>query len=283
MASADGRRLRAGVATPSSTVEPVSTPARPLSEASGDGRYRRESGPPRPAGAASRTGRCAAARARRVASSARATAPDARRAWWAPARGFRRRYRVDVAQASRAFEVSSRYSDSGVVIRMSAARAGTRALARRACRRCARRRAGRGKASPRRVRNVRDPGQRRAQVALDVVGQRLERRDVEHAAARACSAAGREHQAVERRGSGQGLAAAGRREDQRRSPRAMAGHPSAAGGRLRRTSREPLLAPLARSRRGRRREWVGVGPRSRSYLWPPSGGEQPNGLTPGVN
>ena len=85
--------------------------------------------------------------------------------------------------ASRAAEVSSRNSDSGVVIRMSA---GVRAKARRSS----------AEVSPDRMRDrdvrlrqaqpargLPDAGQRRAQVALDVDRQRLERADVEHPAA----------------------------------------------------------------------------------------------------
>ena len=62
-----------------------------------------------------------------------------------------------------------------------------------------------------------DAGERRAQVALDVDRERLERRDVEHAAAAALGRRRREHQAIEApEKRGQRLAAAGRREDQRR-------------------------------------------------------------------
>ena len=86
-------------------------------------------------------------------------------------RGSRRRSpprrRVSI---SRACEVSIRYSDSGVVMRMSGGvRAHRRALASAACRRC----------GSRRSRSAPMPAQRRAQVALDVVGERLERRDVD--------------------------------------------------------------------------------------------------------
>ena len=45
-------------------------------------------------------------------------------------------------------------------------------------------------ASPRRCGDLRDAGERRAQVALDVHRERLERRDVEHAAAAALGGAG---------------------------------------------------------------------------------------------
>ena len=67
-----------------------------------------------------------------------------------------------------------------------------------------------------RDRPVRDAGERRPQVSLDVDRQRLQRRDVEHAAAVVLRRHRVEHQPVdapEKRG--QRLAAAGRREDQR--------------------------------------------------------------------
>jgi hypothetical protein len=68
-----------------------------------------------------------------------------------------------------------------------------------------------------RVREVRDAGQRRAQVALDVDGQGLQRRDVEDAAALLPRRHRREHQPVEApQKRGQRLAAAGRRKDERR-------------------------------------------------------------------
>ena len=81
---------------------------------------------------------------------------------------------------SRAWLVSRRYRLSGVVMRMSG---GRRAISRRSCE----------GVSPVRLATVicggvfaealggeTDPRQRSAQVALDVVGQRLERRDVQH-------------------------------------------------------------------------------------------------------
>ena len=87
------------------------------------------------------------------------------------------------ASGSRAREVSSRNSDSGVVIRTSGGVAGERpALLGRGV-------AGAdadpdvGRRQPEPGRGLPDAGQRRAQVALDVDGQRLERRDVEHPAA----------------------------------------------------------------------------------------------------
>ena len=62
-----------------------------------------------------------------------------------------------------------------------------------------------------------DAGQRRAQVALDVDRERLERRHVEHAAALGARRRRVEHQPIEApEERGQRLAAAGRREDQRR-------------------------------------------------------------------
>ena len=90
--------------------------------------------------------------------------------------------------ASRAFEVSSRYSDSGVVIRMSAGSRWKRARSRGGVSPVRTATAGTTKASPRRGATLAMPGERRAQVALDVDRQRLERRHVEHAAALASSA-----------------------------------------------------------------------------------------------
>ena len=82
-------------------------------------------------------------------------------------------HRLDAAQQlPRACEVSSRKSDSGVVIRMSG---GSRSIAARSF--CG--------VSPVRTRDAaaaeREPGERPAQVALDVVVERLQRRDVEQA------------------------------------------------------------------------------------------------------
>ena len=83
---------------------------------------------------------------------------------------------------SRAWLVSIRYRLSGVVTRMSGGAAGDLpALLRRACRRSGWRREIRGGASPRRWAASADAGERRAQVALHVVGQGLERRDVQDA------------------------------------------------------------------------------------------------------
>ena len=95
------------------------------------------------------------------------------------------------ASVSRAAEVSIRNSDSGVVIRMS----GGLVIS-------SRRRFGRGVAGAHPDADVRrrlpaplgdagDAGQRRAQVALDVDGQRLQRRDVEHPGARPGGVRGR--------------------------------------------------------------------------------------------
>ena len=71
--------------------------------------------------------------------------------------------------------------------------------------------------SPRAAASARDAGNRRAQVALDVHRQGLDRRDVEHAAPRVFGRHRREHHAVEARQEGrQRLAAARGREHQRR-------------------------------------------------------------------
>ena len=85
--------------------------------------------------------------------------------------------------ASRAGVVSSRNSDSGVVIRMSAGRRanGRRSSAGVSPERMATVTSGAGR--PSRGGRLPDAGQRRAQVALDVDRQRLERADVEHPAA----------------------------------------------------------------------------------------------------
>ena len=143
----------------------------------------RGSGRSRRAAAASPTGRCAAAaRGDRVE-------PLQRQRQVRAALGAR--HRVDLVDddplarsaASRApRDVSNRYSDSGVVIRMSGGVRGDVAplgggrvagahgdVAHRAC------------GCPRRWAARRDADQRRAQVALDVVRQRLQRRDVQHA------------------------------------------------------------------------------------------------------
>ena len=110
--------------------------------------------------------------------------PGGRRAWWRTPRAPRRRSRCRRRAATRGPpDVSSRNSDSGVVIRMSG---GRRANSRRSSAgvspvRIADGDVGLGQAEP--GRGLPDAGQRGAQVALDVDGQRLERADVEHPAA----------------------------------------------------------------------------------------------------
>ena len=117
---------------------------------------------------------------------------------------------------SRAFDVRSRKSDSGVVIRMSAASRPNRARSMAGvspvriaiCRHV--------DADAFRPRDVRDAGQRRPQVAFDVNRERLERRDVEHAAPLLERRSRLEHEPVEApEERGQRLAAAGGREDKR--------------------------------------------------------------------
>ena len=83
-------------------------------------------------------------------------------------------------RVSLAWEVSSRNSDSGVVMRMSGGLAGQlpRSSAAVSPVRTATAMSRLAQAEP--VRGVPDPGQRGAQVPLDVHGQRLERGDVEH-------------------------------------------------------------------------------------------------------
>ena len=129
----------------------------------------------------SSSGRCVAERPMRCSGRRRAsrcepldaTARDARRASSRRRRAPRRRSACRrVRSSSRACEVSSRKSDSGVVIRMS----GGVAQHRRAL--LLRRVAG---ADARRASSRPEPGERPAQVALDVVVQRLQRRDVEDA------------------------------------------------------------------------------------------------------
>ena len=188
---------------------------------------------------------------RRCARGARATAPGARRAWWAPARGSRRRSRCRPSAAARARSRSAAGTATpGVVIRMSAGSRWKRARSlagvspvRIAIGRHVMRDAPRGG-------HVRDAGERRAQVALDVHRQRLERRDVEHAAARvARRRRGANISAIEaRQERRQRLAAAGRREDQR----GLAARDRRPALRLRPRRRvERLGEPLARRRDGR--------------------------------
>ena len=129
---------------------------------------------------------------------------------------------------SRAREVSIRYSDSGVVIRMSGGlRSHRRALA-----------LGRvaGADADAHVLGA-DPAQRRAQVALDVVGERLQRADVDHARAAPRAGAppsGSAAQPVERpQERRERLARAGRRREQHvlaaaRSPATPAPGPASA-------------------------------------------------------
>ena len=121
--------------------------------------------------------------------------------------------------ASRAFEVSSELQRFGRrdenVGRLALE---SRALGLPAYRRCGSRSS--GLIRRRRVSGgrLRDPGERRAQVPLDVDRERLQRRDVEHAAALRLSAAAARTSARSRhqRNAVERLAAAGRREDERR-------------------------------------------------------------------
>ena len=88
-----------------------------------------------------------------------------------------------LCRISSARDVSSRYSDSGVVIRMSG---GVRAMSRRSRGRRVAGAQGDGDVGRRLTQALRgefDAHQRRLEVALDVVGERLERRDVQHATA----------------------------------------------------------------------------------------------------
>ena len=175
--------------------------------------------------------------------------------------------------ASRAFDVSSRYSDSGVVMRMSAGSRWNRA--RSLCGVSPVRMAIAGVtirlAAP--LGDLRDAGQRRAQVALDVHRQRLERRDVQHPAAARFRRFGREHQPIEAgKKGGQRLAAAGGREDERRIA-ARDRRPAErlrAGWRLERAG-EPLAH--RRMERLQRISYSDARPRSRSYNVNGRGGE----------
>ncbi|MFN7980038.1 MAG: hypothetical protein U0P30_18035 [Vicinamibacterales bacterium] len=111
--------------------------------------------------------------------------------------------------------MSSRNSDSGVVMRMSAGALERGALtgrrvagANRHLRRVYHRAAG--------GRHLRDAGEWRPQVALDVDGERFQRRDVEHAATRVARRQRRRHQPIETpEERGERLAGAGRCQDQR--------------------------------------------------------------------
>ena len=121
---------------------------------------------------------------------------------------------------SRAWLVSSRYRLSGVVIRMSG---GRRAISRRSSLGVSPVRAGDGDARglcALFLCRVADPGERGAQVALDVVGQGLERGDVEDtdvtgvlSCCRWTGVAGEAVEGVEE--GGEGLAAAGGGMDER--------------------------------------------------------------------
>ena len=137
---------------------------------------------------------------------------------------LRRRERVDLVDdhvldqrsVSRACDVSIRYSDSGVVMRMSGG------VARRAagvpcpaCRRCASRPWACANVVAEALGRERDAGERRAQVLLDVERERAQRRDVEHAAAPVLRRLGRGAEPVDRpEERGERLARAGRREHQ---------------------------------------------------------------------
>ena len=131
---------------------------------------------------ASPTGRCAAAGRRTARPAARATAPDARRACSAPARGSRRRSRVRVVASivrpdSRAEQDVERLRRGDEDVRRPAAHALRARPA--ACRRCAPRCGSRRPAARARAAAARMPASGASQVALDVVRQRLERRDVD--------------------------------------------------------------------------------------------------------
>ena len=168
-----------------------------------------------------------------LARAARASAPGARRAWSRRPRGSRRRCTsASPSNSSCARPVSIRYSDSGVVIRMSG---GWRSIAWRS--RCG--------VSPVRTATRQlgaDPAQRRAQVALDVVGERLQRRDVdEPRSAVARSAARRASRSIAHRNAASVLPEPVGAEISTCSPEAIAGHAcawAAVGARER--AREPL-------------------------------------------
>jgi hypothetical protein len=156
------------------------------------------------------------------------------------------------ASCSRARDVRSRKSDSGVVMRMSAPRRAKRA---RACR-CVARAHGDRRDGARHLPvagDGGDAGERRLQVAFDVGGERLERRDVDDAAS---GAAGRrcEEQPVEApQEGGQRLAAARRREQQRGLAAGDGRPPALLGGRGRREHRgEPLADDRVEQVRGHR-------------------------------
>ena len=104
-----------------------------------------------------------------------------------------------------------------------------------------------------------DAGERRAQVALDVVVERLERRDVEHAQALARL----RHEAVEEpQERGERLARARRRAQRARArPRRSAASPASAPASARRGRPRTSAARAARTRRARRR-WRWTSPRT---------------------
>ena len=193
---------------------------------------RRGRWPPRRPGGRSPTGRCVArARSSSASSRSRDTARCAPRFVEHTACTSSMITVSTPRSDSRAAEVSSRNSDSGVVIRMSG---GRRAKARRSS-------AG---VSPERMRDgdvrrgqpepgggLADAGERRAQVAFDVDGERLERADVKHPAP-AHRVVGRRlgGEPVQRREEGgERLARTGRRDDERvvtacdRLPRTLLG------------------------------------------------------------
>ena len=137
-----------------------------------------------------------------------------------------------VASIARAAEVSIRKSDSGVVIRMSG---GVRTIAARSF--CG--------VSPVRTADAQlraQPGERPAQVALDVVVERLQRRDVEEPQALAGPRV-EPVDAVEE--GGERLAGAGRRLDEDVAAARDRGPAGRLGGRR---PVERALEPLARLR-----------------------------------
>ena len=154
---------------------------------------------------------------------------------------------------SRAWLVSSRYSDSGVVMRMSG---GRRASSRRSSAGVSPVRLATvmvGGPAAQSLRLLGDPGQRRPQVPLDVVGQRLERRDVQDAdeawlGAGAFRARVRGQPVQRPQERGEGLATPRRRVDERVLPRGD-GRPAALLGLGRRL--ETRLEPLADGARER--------------------------------
>ena len=214
----------------------------------------RGSARPRRAAAASPTARCAAAAARPARS--RRSSDSAR---CAPRLVGTSAWISSTITVSTAAERLARVRGQQQVQRLRRRDQDVGRLARRsgrarwpACRRCGRDRWARGTASPAARRGLRDAGERRAQVALDVDGQRLERRDVEDAAAALRRRLRLEHQPVEApQERGQRLAAAGRRQEQRRFP-ARDGGPALGLGR-RRAAGEGGLEPVPHSWMKRRK------------------------------